>query len=82
VPNFIKKSIAENYFDLYLLCYPDLPWVPDPVREHGGDERLFFYDWYKREIELTGVPYTIISGIGKVRTNNAIKAVNKLLECK
>lgn len=82
VPDFVTKRISEKYFDLYLLCYPDLPWIPDPVREHGGDERLFFYEWYKREIELIGVPYTIIDGMGDARTNNAIKAVNKLLDCK
>jgi len=80
VPDFVTKRISEKYFDLYLLCYPDLPWVPDPVREHGGDERLFFYEWYKREIDLTGTPYTIITGIGEARTNNAIKTINKLLE--
>ena len=82
VPEFVEKNLSEPYFDLYLLCYPDIPWIPDPVREHGGDERMFFYEWYKREIELMGVPYTIIDGIGEIRTNNAIKAVNKLLECK
>ncbi len=82
LPGFVNQRIAENYFDVYLLCYPDLPWIPDAVREHGGDERLFFYDWYKREIELTGVPYTMINGIGEARITNAIKAVNKLLECK
>ncbi len=76
VPEFVTKRIAESYFDLYLLCYPDLPWIPDTVREHGGDDRLFFYEWYKCEIELTGIPYTIIKGIGEARTNNAINAVN------
>lgn len=82
VPEFVTKRITEKYFDLYLLCYPDLPWVPDPVREHGGNERLFFYDWYKREIELLNIPYTVIDGFGDVRTQNAIKAVNKIRNSK
>lgn len=79
VPEFVTKHISENQFDLYLLCYPDLPWIPDPVREHGGNERLFFYEWYKREIELLNIPYAVIDGIGDVRTENAIKAVKQYL---
>jgi NadR type nicotinamide-nucleotide adenylyltransferase len=75
VPYFVAKRMSKNYFDFYLLCYPDLPWVPDTVREHGGDERMFFYEWYKREIEKTGIPYAIIQGVGNERTENAIKAI-------
>jgi len=78
VPEFVNRRIAENYFDFYLLCYPDLPWVPDTVREHGGDERMFFYEWYKREIEKTGKPYAIIQGVGNERTENAIKAIMQI----
>ncbi len=80
VPEFINERISNSYFDLYLLCYPDLPWVFDPVREHGGDERLFFFDWYKREIEKLGIPYVVIDGIGTIRTENAIAAVNKIIK--
>ena len=79
VPEFVTQRIAENHFDLYLLCYPDLEWVADPVREHGGDERLFFYEWYKREIEKTGKPFEVIKGIGNIRVENAINVVNTLL---
>ncbi len=80
VPKFINERISNKYFDLYLLCYPDLPWVFDPVREHGGSERLFFFDWYKREIEKIGIPYVIIDGIGTIRTKKAIAAVNKIIK--
>jgi hypothetical protein len=36
---------------------------------------MFFYEWYKREIEKTGIPYAIIQGVGNERTENAIKAI-------
>ena len=75
-PDFLKQELKKKYFDLYLLCSPDLPWQPDPVREHGGDERQFFFDCYKREIEKTGIPYVIISGKETERVQNAINAVN------
>ncbi len=80
VPAFIDDNIASGYFDFYLLCFPDLPWVYDPVREHGGDERMFFYEWYKREIEKTTVPYAIVRGVGQARVECAISEINKRFE--
>lgn len=76
VPEFVEQHIQSGYFDYYLLCYPDLAWVYDPVREHGGDERIFFFDWYKREIEKTGIQYGIIKGEGEKRTQCAIDLLN------
>ena len=79
VPAFLTERMKTVFFDLYLLCAPDLPWEPDPVREHGND-RDFFFDWYKREIEQTLKPYVIVKGIGNQRLNNAIKAVESTFD--
>ena len=77
VPEFLTESMKAGFFDLYLLCTPDLAWEPDPVREHGTD-REFFFDWYKWEIEQTGKPYVIVTGSDNSRTENAINALNNL----
>jgi nicotinamide riboside kinase len=74
VPEFVQKQLESGFFDLYLLCEPDLPWIPDPVREHG-DDREYFFELYRSEIVQLGKPYQLISGIGEERTDNAIKAV-------
>ena len=74
VPEFLTERLKTGFFDLYLLCAPDLPWEADPVREHG-DDRDYFFDWYKREIEQTGKSFFIINGIGNVRFENAIHAL-------
>lgn len=79
VPKNVMEQLKSGFFDLYLLCNYDLPWEADPVREHG-DDRAYFFEWYKREIELTGKPYVIISGEGANRTQNAIEAINTFLE--
>ena len=71
VPDFLTKQLNSGFFDLYLLCSPDLPWEPDPVREHGED-REYFFNWYKKEIEQTGKPYVIVDGIGNQRFQNAL----------
>ncbi len=74
VPDFLTEQLNTAFFDLYLLCLPDLPWEPDPVREHGED-REYFFNWYKKEIEQTGKPYVIVNGIGKQRLQNAINGI-------
>jgi NadR type nicotinamide-nucleotide adenylyltransferase len=74
IPDFLNERMKTCFFDLYLLCAPDLTWEPDPVREHGND-REFFFDWYKKEIEQTGKPYAVITGTGKHRIQNAIDAI-------
>jgi len=74
IPDFLTERMQANYFDLYLLCVPDLPWEPDSVREHGED-REFFFNWYKKEIEQTGKPCITVSGVGRARIKNAIEAL-------
>ena len=76
VPDFLSEQLDLGFFDLYLLCSPDLPWEPDPVREHGED-REFFFNWYKKEIEQTGKPYVIVDGFGIQRFQNALISLKK-----
>jgi len=77
VPDFLTEQLDSGFFDFYLLCSPDLPWEPDPVREHGED-REFFFNWYKKEIEQTGKPYVIVDGFGIQRLQNALDSLKKL----
>ena len=58
-PNVVLESLQRNRMDVYLLCYPDMPWVADPVRENP-DIREYLFEWYEREIQALGVPYYII----------------------
>ena len=79
VPDFLNKQLKKGFFDLYLICAPDLPWEFDPVREHG-DDRDFFFDWYKREIEQTLKPFVIVDGFGNQRIQNAVNAIKNIVE--
>ena len=58
-PDFLLKAIEQYPMDVYLLCYPDMPWQPDPVRENPMI-REYLFDWYEKEIQALGVPYYII----------------------
>ena len=75
VPSFITERLQVGFFDFYLLCAPDIPWEPDSVRENG-DDREFFFGWYKKEIENIGKPFIVINGLGKQRMENAITALD------
>lgn len=77
VPSFLINQLNKGYFDYYLLCSPDIPWIADTVREHGSD-REYFFNWYKSEIELLKKPYSIISGLDDERFFNATKELDKL----
>ena len=58
-PKFLEQALRDYPMDVYLLCYPDMPWQPDPVRENP-DIREYLFDWYEREIQALGIPYYII----------------------
>ena len=78
-PNWILEEIQTRKYDLYLLPDIDLPWVPDPLREHPN-ERLFFKNWYERELLAAKVPFQIVSGIGELRIENAILAIESHIQ--
>ncbi len=77
VPDWIHNSISQTPRHLHLLCYPDLPWVPDRLRENP-DIRMELFDLYRSEIEFYKLPYTIITGFDKLRLQQAIDAVNAI----
>lgn len=62
VPEFIEEALNTIKIDLYLLCYPDIKWVPDRVRENGGEKRLDLFNKYKKELENYKFNYFIIKG--------------------
>jgi len=71
VPDFLLKALKEIKIDCYLLCYPDLPWRPDKVRENGGDIRFELFEKYRSEIEKYKIKYFIIRNMGKQRFESA-----------
>ena len=58
-PEFMEQALKDYPMDVYLLCYPDMEWVPDPVRENPNI-REYLFDWYEREIQALDIPYYII----------------------
>jgi nicotinamide riboside kinase len=59
-------------YDLHLLCYPDLPYEDDPLRENPDPEdRLALFNKYQSELVKSKVPFELIKGNGDSRLKKA-----------
>ena len=74
LPEGLRLAYHKQSPRLYLLCRPDLTWVPDPLRENPHDrERLFTL--YRADLEARGHPYQVIHGQGAVRSTQAFEYI-------
>ncbi|HDR67766.1 MAG TPA: ATPase [Bacteroidaceae bacterium] len=78
-PDWITRELNEAKFDLVLVCAPDIPWVPDPVRENGGEQRVRLYKRYIDETERLGWRYAVVEGTGEQRYRNALDKMEAIL---
>jgi NadR type nicotinamide-nucleotide adenylyltransferase len=74
----IQKAMQAETNHVYLLCYPDLEWEADPLRENRYNRDELF-DLHRQEIERLNRPYRIIRGTGPARFELAEKAAFHLL---
>jgi len=75
IPGWIDHSLKESEIDLFLVCYYDIPWVKDPVRENPGARRKYLFEEYLQEIKRLGNPFEVVKGTGKDRVQNAIESI-------
>ncbi|WP_028297473.1 AAA family ATPase [Olivibacter sitiensis] len=74
-PNEVKAELNTHKYDFYLLMDIDLPWEDDPLRDFP-EERPYFLEIWKRELEELGADYELISGIGPKRIEHALQSIN------
>ena len=77
---WIDKILNSNHIDMYLLCFPDIPWVPDPVRENGGEMRNVLFKRYQNELKQHNCVHHIIRG--KQRFEAAVGFIDELINKK
>ncbi len=73
VPDFLLEALKTVKIDCWLLCYPDLPWKEDSVRENGGEKRFELFERYKHEAENYKFNWFIIRNKEKQRFLSAEK---------
>ncbi len=76
---WINEKVSEHIYDLYLLMDTDIEWKFDPLRENP-DNRTYFFELFKTELQKNNFNYKIIQGTGEERTQNAIKAIDAFLK--
>lgn len=66
-PEIVEMGNAQR-FGHYFLCYPDLQWEEDPLREAPETTtRKQIFDAYESLLKEKGYPYTVIRGQGTAR---------------
>ena len=76
---FVEEHYQSKKADLYLLCYPDLEWQPDPQRE--DEYRLKeIYQFYVGMLIDMDANYVVVKGQGENRSKLAEEAVKEFLQ--
>lgn len=57
----IEILLKEQKIDRYILCYPDVPWEEDPLRENPNDRKELF-NLFKEELNRQQIPYIVVKG--------------------
>ncbi len=73
-PVWLHKALRACKIDFALLCFPDLPWVADPVRENPH-RREYLFNCYKKELQYYQIPFALVKGQGSDRLASAIKQI-------
>ena len=76
VDPWILESLKTRTYDFYLLMDIDIPWKPDPMREHP-EQRQELFDLHKNYLDSNALPYALISGFEERRLQNAIEAIEE-----
>lgn len=74
---WVDATLAEQFARerrCYLLPTPDIPWAPDPLREHPND-RPVLHARYRALLDSLGVEYLEVSGTREERLARAAAAI-------
>ena len=71
-PPWIEDEARRRRADLYLLMDTDLCWLPDTVRDAGGDAREDLFDAFRAALDEFETRWVIVSGEGEVRWENVL----------
>lgn len=75
---WLAKQAAAETRHRYLLCRPDIPWQPDPLREYP-EGREWLFEKHLAAVRSSGRDYELVEGRGPRRRANALAAARKLI---
>ncbi len=77
-PAWLLHEIRNTNINLFLVCNTDIPWIPDAVRENGGEMREVLNSMYIETISKLNYNYKIISGKDQERFIQALHWTKEL----
>jgi len=80
-PAELKTAAKVNTYDLYLLTYIDVPWVPDDLRDRPN-QRAEMFRYFEEALKKSEKPYVLLKGGQTQRLKKAIFEIDKLLQMK
>lgn len=76
VPDWLNEQIRLRKFDLFLLCYIDVPWEADGQRANPHDREVL-YALFVNELAAIHAPYHVLKGSREQRLKEAISLIKK-----
>lgn len=73
---WIIEQFQSRHVDLYVLPHFDIPFEPDPLREHP-DERHLLFQIYHDTLEQLRLPYIIVHGSPEERLQQSIIRIDQ-----
>ncbi|HEY0669340.1 MAG TPA: ATP-binding protein [Sphingobacteriaceae bacterium] len=77
-PREVLEMLGKHSYDHYLLMDIDTPWEDDPLRDFPH-LRTYFMEVWHTELKSLNAEYSVISGIGAARLQNAISVIDQVL---
>tara|TARA_B110000902_G_C14101464_1_gene510818 strand:- start:89 stop:595 length:507 start_codon:yes stop_codon:yes gene_type:complete len=79
VSELINKLVAEDLFDLHIICSPDIPWEVDILRENPNSREELF-ELYKESLAKHNKNFIIVNGSNKNRLKKSLVAIDALIK--
>jgi len=76
--NKIQSKVNKEYFDYYLLCKPDFPWIKDSLRENPNKRNEIFISFINA-LKKKNANFIILKGNHLNRLKSALSFIKKKL---
>lgn len=76
--DWLAEQFTARSYDLYLLCMPDFPWMPDPGQRESDQTRQCLHKKFLQHLDSMRQPYVCIYGSHDERLEAAVSKINAL----
>ena len=74
----LNEAALNNFYDLYLLTYIDVPWEADNLRDRPN-QRQEIFETFENTLKKYKKPYILIKGSLDMRFKKSVEYIDKLI---